>query len=176
MYEKHDINTDTNTLPGQNHTYLIDIPFYTLQSKNGCYLSHPQSILDNQWYIVADSKRVNVATTPHWDSAWVVYSIPDLRTLYSALQPARKAAKHADDFPSIVCTGTMIQGLHGMIQCLKITQLSFADVKKLEAQNTKKDTYQPVKNIVNNADWSVAPSRLRRKAQTTMQFSQQSPL
>lgn len=101
-------------IPGTNHNYQVDVPFYTLQSNDGTFLSHPQSF----------------SFSSLWPCAWVVYSIADLRKLYKAV--SNKAKKTV----LIPCTGTMVSGPCG-ITCPSIKQLSPKDVKAIEKQETR---------------------------------------
>lgn len=114
------------TIPGRNHSYHLNIPFYTLVTPDGEILSHPQSILNNQWTIHGHmsnpetqeffifDRPVNVAMTHLWCCAWVVYSKEDLQMLYDLLTPARQ--KYGQKrVPSLPYTGIMRDGGPGIV-------------------------------------------------------------
>ena len=163
----------TTTIPGRNHEYQLDVPFYTLQADDGRYLSNPYAIVKEQWYITGQMldesiglfqpfhppRRVNVATKPDWTCAWVVYSIPELREVYRVLAMARAQLHGNGIVPSIPCTGTMVKGDYGMIQCPRVIQLTFEEVKEIETR--KADTRTAAQTVT--VDWTQAPERLRRK-------------
>jgi len=116
------------TIPGRNHNYILDIPFYTLCTQDGDFLSNPASILNNQWtlhgqivnpetqeFLIFDTP-VNVATTDTWACAWVVYARDDLTTLYTLLAPVRQR-KNTKRIPLLPYTGIMTRNFDGWIIC-----------------------------------------------------------
>ena len=153
-------------IPGHNHNYTTGIPFYTLKSDDGRFLSHPESIIMRNTYRtlqtekqsstgpILSTKTVNIATCPDWSCAWIVYSIADMRELYRILAPERERLG-TRTVPSTPCTGTIIHGEHGMLQCLRVKTLTKADIATIEKM--AKTTITPA------TDWSQAPERLRRR-------------
>lgn len=136
--------------PGQNHDYVIDHVFYTLQTKDGKFLSNPLAYARGEHtrnVLIPFTSPPEVATavslTKYWACAWVVYSIEELREIFKLIKDQFNTVS-LDQQPKFPCIGRMVRGKYGMVEVKGLRRLTGEEQAELKAQSSRKQIEQKV--------------------------------